>query len=519
VGPSPVNQVFQFMYGTTAKWVDGSETKPVGYLWVPEGCRRVRGVLVLCPNVPEHKLVGHEVIREMCRRNDLAVVFSAPTFMNFRKDMPKEQGRTVELLEELLAGLAGVSGYEEIATVPWVAIGESGHLLMVDALIEKRPERCIAGVYLKNQHLPPTNREVPVLVIYGSAQEWGQEKTDYRTKWSDVAGNYRGILNHRKANEGWPLTYVIDGHSGHFDCSERLVRYVADYIEAMVKRRVGEDGSLRVAELGGGFVAGLRVPQHEAVAVRPVDASENKALPWYPSRELAEEAVAISDIDWEAKSQLPAMTDADGNALPFDFNGINNMKAVRWEEDGVTFRVGAKLLEKLPENFVGAGEPLAVTKGEPAIEWLCGPVAPLGGGRFRIALDRTYGAGATYLCVRAEGGEGVRGVVQPCGMQINALRNSGAAQKITFEPIGDVVVGTESVGLKATSDAGLPVEFFVVAGPAVVRDGRLVFTPIPPSSKLPLKVTVAAWQWGRATEPRIKTAEVVRQEFEIVAAK
>ena len=85
-----------------------------------------------------------------------------------------------------------------------------------------------------------------------------------------------------------------------------------------------------------------------------------------------------------------------------------------------------------------------------------------------------------------------------------------------FEKNPDVEIGTKSISLVATSDSGLPVEFYVVAGPAIVENGKLIFTKIPPSSKFPVEVTVAAWQWGRATEPRIKMAEIVKQKFNIL---
>ncbi|MEI8086672.1 MAG: hypothetical protein WCG93_10705, partial [Paludibacter sp.] len=87
---------------------------------------------------------------------------------------------------------------------------------------------------------------------------------------------------------------------------------------------------------------------------------------------------------------------------------------------------------------------------------------------------------------------------------------------ISFEKIPDIAAGTKSVPLVATSDAGLPVYFYVVAGPAIIENGKLIFTKIPPKSKLPIEVTVAAWQWGRATEPKIKMAEIVKQKFFIV---
>jgi hypothetical protein len=65
----------------------------------------------------------------------------------------------------------------------------------------------------------------------------------------------------------------------------------------------------------------------------------------------------------------------------------------------------------------------------------------------------------------------------------------------------------------------MPVEFYVVAGPAVVEHGRLIFTPIPPRTKFPVKITVTAWQWGRANEPRVQTAKSVTQSFLLTAPR
>ena len=123
-------------------------------------------------------------------------MFFPKSFYNFKsKNTDPNQ---VAFLQQILGGLAKTSGYEEVATVPWIPIGESGHLLMVDALMETAPDRCLAGIWLKNNHLPPKNRQTPALVIFGSAQEWGQDKADYRTLWNNVGSAYGGILNERK---------------------------------------------------------------------------------------------------------------------------------------------------------------------------------------------------------------------------------------------------------------------------------------------------------------------------------
>jgi len=249
--------------GSSPAWADGSTNQATAYLWIPENCRRLRGLLILCANVPEHMLVGHPAIRAVCSSNDLGIVWCAPSFMNFRKDMPKDYRTATAFLQQILDGLARKSGYDEVATVPWLPMGESGHLLMVDALVEQCPERCLAGIWIKNNHLPPKNRTVPALVAFGTAQEWSQTKSDIRTNWNNIGAAYAGILDQRAKNPGWPLSYIIDGSSGHFDCSERLAQYFAHYIDLVAKARLAVDGTLKPVSLETGFLADLPVPGHE----------------------------------------------------------------------------------------------------------------------------------------------------------------------------------------------------------------------------------------------------------------
>ena len=529
---SPENQVFQFMQtGTCTAWADSSKTNSNLYLWVPENCKKLRGLVIMCSNVPEHMLVGHAAIRKACEANDLGIIWSTPSFMNFRKttkdgktlNMALEYKTAVDFLQQMLNGLAETSGYAEVATVPWLPMGESGHLLMVDALLEYAPNRCIAGIFIKNNHLPPKNRTVPTLVAFGTAQEWGQDKIDIRTRWNDVGAAYDGILKERKQNPNWPLSYIIDGSSGHFDCSEKLALYFASYIDLVAKARLSDDGSakLKPIKMEKGFLADMPVPGHEN---HPVTAyadtkPEAAALPWFFDKTSALEAQSFARINWKAATQIPAFLNDSGKIAPFIFNGISKLTPSDFGNDGLTFSVKPVMLEKIPANFtVGAGEKLAKATGTPVLEWVCGQFKPLGNNKFRISLDRMYPNMTSYLGVRQQGNDSIRSIFQPCGLTL-PKNNSGKPQKITFEKIPDVTEGTKSVQLVATSDSGLPVEFYVVAGPAIIENGKLIFTRIPSKAEYPVEVTVAAWQWGRATEPKIKIAEIVKQKFKILKTK
>ncbi len=519
---SPENQVFQFMQtGVCTNWADGSKNQSSAYLWIPENCKKIRGLLILCANVPEHRLVGHPAIREACAKNDLGIVWCVPSFMNFRKDKTTgiddahDYKTSTAFLQKLLGGLAKQSGYAEVATAPWLPLGESGHLLMVDALVEFHPERCIAGVWLKNNHLPPKNRTVPALVAFGSAQEWSQTQSDIRTNWNNVRKAVAGVFDQRKQNPNWPLSYLIDGSSGHFDCSEKLTKFLAHYIDCVAQARLADDGYLKKITIESGWLADLAVPGHEKNLPRKFSetSTNERALPWFFDRDSAQAAQSFADINWNAGTQLPGFADADGKILSFSFNGISNLEPT-YEADGITFTLRGVMLDQLPEQFTNfANLKLAKTEGDPALEWLCGPVKPFGGDKFQICLDRSFGASACYIAARKNGDEKIRSSVQPCGISLKK-NNSGQAQKILFEKIPGVKAGTKSIKLAAKSDSGLPVKFFVRAGPAVVHGNELEFTPVPPRAQFPLAVTVAAWQWGRAGALPVKT-EIVEQTFNL----
>jgi len=523
------NQVFQFMFsGTCTAWADSSKNNSTLYLWIPETCKQVKGLVIMCTNVPEHILVGDASIRKVCAENNLGIVWSTPTFMNFKKtttkdnktlNMALERKTAVTFLQQLLNGLAETSGYAEVATVPWLPMGESGHLLMVDALMEYSPERCIAGVYIKNNHLTPTNRTVPSLTVFGTAQEWGQDKVDMRKRWNDVGEAYEGILKQRRLYPNWPLSYVIDGASGHFDVSDKLAKYLANYIGLAAKARLSADGSatLKPVDITKGFLADMPVPNHENKPVIPYSKADTGYLasPWFFDKASAADAQAYARINWKAATQLPGFINDSGKIAAFNFNGISKLVPTDFGKDGITFTVKTVLLDEMPSNFVGAGEKLAKTKHVPVVEWACGQIKPLGNNQFQISLDRSYPNTANYVGARVDGSDTVRAIFQPCGISLTK-NNVGKAQKITFSPISDVKLGTKSVPLAAVSDAGLPVSYYVVAGPAIVKNNELILTAIPPSAKFPITVTVAAWQWGSNVEPKVKMAEIVKQQFKIV---
>jgi hypothetical protein len=93
---------------------------------------------------------------------------------------------------------------------------------------------------------------------------------------------------------------------------------------------------------------------------------------------------------------------------------------------------------------------------------------------------------------------------------------AGEKQTITWDPLPDVHAGAPPIPLTAHSSAGLPVRYFVVYGPAKIEGDKLILTPIPPRAKYPVEVAVTAWQWGRKSEPKVQTSDLIRQTFRIL---
>jgi hypothetical protein len=90
----------------------------------------------------------------------------------------------------------------------------------------------------------------------------------------------------------------------------------------------------------------------------------------------------------------------------------------------------------------------------------------------------------------------------------------GKDQTITFPPVGNLKPGG-SADLKATSDSGLPVGYYVAVGPAVIDGGKLRVAELPARAAFPVEVRVVAYQFGRGVEPRVKTAAPVEQTVRI----
>jgi hypothetical protein len=537
---SPENHIYQFMTEQTnlippfkaptnadAGFLFAPQTA-TAYLWVPPACTKLRGVVIMGANVPEQWFGGHPGFRSVCAEEGLAILFSCPSARLNAVDKadPKilsneEKCRlNVAFHQKILDALAQGSGYPELSTVPWLPIGESMSLLLVSHLTQGAPERCIAGIWVKDAPFGNATESVPMLAACGTGAEWDFPKLDAFERWREMAANdWKDCLARRAALPGWPVSLLIEAGSAHFSVTDPMERLIEQYIRAACKARLSLDGSptLRPVDLMSGYVAGLPVPAATPLKPKPYAdcTAEEKNLPWYFDKECAQAAYDMADVNWNAKTQIAAFSDPDGKPIPYNSRGIVDIKPVM-EADGITFTVKSAFLEKVPEGCVKAGNSLTHADVIPAVEWLRGPVILLGGNRFQLALDRSAnlagGEQNPFLRTIALGDRDHRLCVCPAQIHI-PVNKTGKPQTITFDPIPDQHAGTKEITLHATSDTGLPVRFFVKTGPAVIKGDKLLFKDVPQGGVTTIPVTVVAWQWGNAS---VQTAPAVEQSFHLL---
>jgi hypothetical protein len=111
------------------------------------------------------------------------------------------------------------------------------------------------------------------------------------------------------------------------------------------------------------------------------------------------------------------------------------------------------------------------------------------------------------------GDENYRPTEHPAHVNVSIINTAGQPQTIDFARIPDQKLGAKSVKLVAKANSSLPVEFFIVSGPATIDGDTLNFEKPPVRAKFPVRVIVSAFQWGRSGEPKVQSAGPVTQEF------
>jgi hypothetical protein len=232
---------------------------------------------------------------------------------------------------------------------------------------------------------------------------------------------------------------------------------------------------------------------------------------WFFDKETALAAAAFEGDRKPREKQMLTFIQ-DDTLLPVARQGF---AALRFEPDtdGLSFRLRGAFLSEMPAELIGAGGRLGHAPGPVQMRVITGAAMQTGPATFRVQFDRQGPGGDVWIQEEHPGNAQYRHAVQPGKLSIPARLTEGKPQQINFPAIGDQRADAKGVLLKAIADSGLPIDYYVVAGPAIVEGSMLRFTPIPVKSRYPVIVTVVAYQWGRTIAPLYQSAEPVTQTF------
>jgi hypothetical protein len=503
------------------------ETKdhPQAFLWIPDNCRYVRGVVVGQHNMLEEGIFEHPDFRKTMSQLGFAIVWVTPMVNQTFDWNPTAtaKGAGIEL-QDMMKRLADLSGYSELSIAPVVPLGHSalasypwnfaawnpGRTLAVVSVHGDAPQTNFTGSGRPNPDWQSRTIDgVPGLMVMGE-YEWWEDR---------LKPAFAYVAKHPKT----PFSLLADAGRGHFDYSDAMVRYLALYIQKAAQYRLPKQSN-----------------QADTVILTPIDPQKGwlmdrwrkdslpTAAPAPYQRYKGDKRVASWCFDGEMVRATEAIyRQARGKKpqyLGFRQNGqflkptkghANYQLPFLPEADGITFHLSSVFTDtsRVQATTAHARTPIRIDR-------ICGPVRKLNDTTFqlsfyRMGFNNPKRSNDIWLLASNDGDAEYKSIVQQADLRFPITNKDGKSQTITFPAIPNQTTGTKSLLLGAVSSAGLPVHYYVKAGPAIIEGNRLVFTPIPPRSRRPVAVTVVAWQYGTSVGDKVQSATPVEQTFQI----
>lgn len=508
------------------------------WLWIPPNCQHVRGVIVAQHNMEEISILENPKFRSALADLNFAEVWVAPFFDHLFR-FNEGAGDT---FNGMINRLAEESGYGELNFAPVVPIGHSAAASWPYYFAAWAPNRTLCALSVSGQWPYWRNKDF-------APDIWGDRNIDF-VPCLESMGEYEAAdswsregLAERQQHPKMPLSMLANPGQGHFAATDVKVEFLALYLRKCVEYRMPKHWD--------GKSAPNLIPIDPTKTGWLVDKWRRDKLPTAPAAPVAEYKGDPKDAFWFFDGEIARATEKyeaafrgfkpqligfelDGKMIPQSETHLQVDVKFHPEPDGVTFKLNAAFYDSVPAVSsrlrdwaqLPTNAPIGhASSGAISIDPICGPIEKLSADTFRFALQKETllrtNARSYELVFAAThpGDKEYKATVQQAHMFVPAQNSQGKEQHISFPPIADQKLGTKSLKLNATSDAGAPVSYLVREGPAEVHGDTLLFTSIPPQTRFPVTVTVIAWQYGRSTEPKLKTAEPVEQVFCIVKAE
>jgi hypothetical protein len=503
------------------------------FLWIPPGCKQIRGVVVGQNNMIEQGILEHPAFRRTLADENMAEVFVAPPF-EFVFQFDKGAG---ERFDGMMKQLAGASGYSELASAAVVPLGHSACASFPWNFAAWNPGRTLA--------ILSVHGDAPLTTLTGSGRpnpDWGDRNLDgvpglmvmAEYEWGDV--RLAPALDFQKKHPKTPLAMLAEPGNGHFNYSDDLVKYLAMFIHKAAEQRLparfSRDKSpvLKPIDLTRGWlVQRWHLNQSRTIMPAPFSkySGDRTEAFWCFDKEMA---WATQNYLADQSGKLPQLLSITDGEMPQE-KGCGEPVTPKFIPmgDGVSFRLQTSFMDVVSHNGnaarwanLPAGSPLGhATGGGPIVlHKIVGPAIQSGPDTFQFSMNRVNSTvdrrnSDIWVWASHPGDARYKSIVQQAMVRVPAFRE-GAEQHILFPEISDQQAGTKSIRLKATSDSGGKVYYYVREGPAEIDGEVLNFTKIPPHATFPIEVTVVAWQLGSAREPRLKTAAPVERTFQII---
>lgn len=226
---------------------------PVAYLWVPDGCKDVKAVILSQQNMTEEAIYKNQNFQAQMKKLGVAMVWVAPAFNNNWDPASGAQG----IFEEMMNNLADQSGHREIAHAPVIPLGHSAQATFPWNFAAWNPDRTLCIISFHGD-APRTN-----LCGYGAANvEWGRNRNIDGIPGLMIEGEYEWwearvnpALAFRMMYPESCISFLCDTGRGHFDCADRTASYIAKFIQKAIEQRLNVDGTLRKLNPKDGYLA------------------------------------------------------------------------------------------------------------------------------------------------------------------------------------------------------------------------------------------------------------------------
>ncbi len=227
------------------------------FLWVPEQAEHLNGVMVAKSNLIEPRVLESVTVRNVLAKYHIGVVYLHARSTTDKPNQGNDMGsfdytaghNAGSVLDEMLARLATVSGYDELLYAPLIGIGHSAGMGLGHAVGSWDPGRAIAQIGMKcglGIGIPgsqvsdsyETQPGVPTYLATGQFTEHGDynnpsAKDDY------IDREIPNISKVRAKGVNRLLTVSVEWETGHYDWSEQSNEAVANYLDHIIPARLG----------------------------------------------------------------------------------------------------------------------------------------------------------------------------------------------------------------------------------------------------------------------------------------